>query len=95
MGKQWGRERDLHRRKPREKASWTELLPQESSCTIQTRKEGTCVDGEGVEGVRYLYVSSFLLGYTIFLEMPQLGVREEGRLPLCLALAPDVFHRPV
>lgn len=27
------------------------------------------------------------------LERPQLGIREEGRPPLCLALSPDVFHR--
>lgn len=41
-------------------------------------------------------VCSFLPGYRfIFLEMPQLGIREEGRLPLYFALAPDVFHRPV
>lgn len=72
-------------------------VPEVNCClrsTVQTRKESVCADGEGLERVRYLYVCSYLPGYSCVLRKGHSC--GPGKKAGCLSTLPwllDIFHR--
>lgn len=95
MGKQWGREHALCRREPREEntqlkgtvAPGAQLHPSD-------RGRGHVWGWGGGRGCKIsVCLFRICLGTLCSLERPRLGIREEDRLPLHLALTPEALHR--